>query len=738
MNRRIGFALFSAFTTAGLVFLTYSQLHGQARRLITKPIDENHLVRLVGNTRPEANAENDRGAVADGMRMDHLWLQLKRPAEKEKALDQLIQQQSDKNSPNYHKWLTAAQVGEQFGPAKEDIATVTSWLESHGFTIDSVYPHGFVIEFSGTAGQIRRAFHAEIHNLEVNGESHFGNMSDPQIPEALAPVVAGVVSMTNFMPHPMLRKHTEYSIGGGYQLMVPGDLATIYNFNPLYAAGISGQGQTIVVIEDTDVYATGDWSLFRKTFGLARAYPYGTLTQLHPAQGTGSVDGVAAAACTDPGNVVPNASEAAIDTEWATAAAPNAAIVLASCKDTTNFGGFIALQNLLTNGVGIGGGALPGVVSVSYGESEASNSAASNLYVNDLYQLAAASGVTVFAATGDEGAASSDANATYATHGITVSAFASTPYDMAVGGTDFSDSYAGTSSTYWSSTNGPNDNNALSYVPEIPWNDSCASVLIAGYKGYSATYGTTGFCNSSTGEASYLTTASGSGGPSNCATGAAGTTGVANGTCKGYAKPSWQSLVGVPSDGVRDLPDVSLFAANGVWGHYYLVCWSDPATTAVSDGSAPCTGVPNPNATTKSWSGFGGTSFAAPIMAGIQALVNEHQGGKSQGLVNPTYYSLANTEYGASGSTTCNSSNGNAIGSSCIFNDVTLGDMDVPCRALSGRGGGTFNCYLPSGTNGVLSTSNSSYSKAYGTAVGWDFATGIGTVNAYNLVMNWP
>jgi len=211
----------------------------------------------------------------------------------------------------------------------------------------------------------------------------------------------------------------------------------------------------------------------------------------------------------------------------------------------------------------------------------------------------------------------------------------------------------------------------------------------------------------------------GSGGPSGCATGSPSKSGVVSGTCKGYAKPSWQSLIGNPADGVRDIPDVSLFAANGVWGHYYVFCDSDTR----DEGGAVCTGAPS------GWSGAGGTSFASPIWAAFQSLVNQHIGAK-QGNPNPVLYSLAKAEYGTSGSTTCNSSNGNTVGSSCIFYDVTQGDMDVNCT-------GTNNCYRPSGTNGVLSTSNTSYSKAYGTGTGWDFATGIGSVNVYNLVMGW-
>jgi len=163
-----------------------------------------------------------------------------------------------------------------------------------------------------------------------------------------------------------------------------------------------------------------------------------------------------------------------------------------------------------------------------------------------------------------------------------------------------------------------------------------------------------------------------------------------------------------------------LFAANGVWGHYYVFCYSDPAQGA---GGAPCTGDP------ANWSGGGGTSFAAPIVAGVQALVNQSQGAP-QGNPNYVYYSLANQEYGATGKNSCVSTLGNGIDASCVFNDVAEGDMDVNCL-------GKFNCYTPSGTNGVLSTTSKAYSKAYNSKIGWDFATGIGTLNVNNLVTSW-
>ena len=397
--------------------------------------------------------------------------------------------------------------------------------------------------------------------------------------------------------------------------------------------------------------------------------------------------------------------------EWASAAAPNAAIELASCADTsTNFGGFIALQNLLSES-----GTPPAIVSISYGEAEAALGATTNAYISSLYKQAVAEGVSVFVSSGDEGAAGADANASVATHGIAVSGFTSTPHNVSVGGTDFGDTYAHTASSYWGSTNSSTYESALSYVPEIPWNDSCAGDLLATFEGYSSPLGTAGFCNSSLGKP-FLTTASGSGGPSGCATGASSTSNVVSGSCAGYSKPGWQSIIGNPADGVRDIPDVSLFAANGLWGHYYVVCYSDP-----NNGGVSCSGAPD------TWAGYGGTSVSSPIMAGIQALINQRTGSR-QGNPNPTYYSLAAAEYGASGNSACNSSLGNAVNPSCIFHDVTLGDMDVDCT-------GTHNCYTPSGTYGGLSTSNSALQAAYAAGVGWDFATGIGTVNANNLVM---
>jgi subtilase family serine protease len=677
------------------------------RELITQAVNNSQYVALRGNTRAGANANNDRGIVADSLPLEHMLLQLKRPAELAQALDQFTKDLDDRTSPNYHRWLTAAQFGEKFGLTQSDVDGVTGWLESQGFRVNQVYSNKVTIDFSGTAGQIRQAFRTEIHNLDVNGEIHIANMSDPQVPAALAPAVAGIASLHDFMPRPKNKPRANYTFtvsGSTYQAVVPADLATIYNLNPLFSMGISGQGQTIAVIENTNVYSATDWTTFRSTFGLS-SYTSGSFTQVHPGS------------CSNPGAVAENEGEAILDAEWASAAAPSAAIELASCSDTaTTFGGLIALQNLLN-----ASGTPPALVSISYGECEVENGAAANATYSSAFQQAVAEGVSVFVSAGDEGAAGCDGNAHDAAHGIGVSGFASTPYNVAVGGTDFGDSYAGTNSTYWNTTNTTTYGSAKSYIPEIPWNDSCASGLIASYLGYPQSWGSGGFCNSATGKADFINVVAGSGGPSGCATGSPNVNGVVGGTCAGYAKPAWQTgIFGNPNDGVRDIPDVSLFAANGVWGHYYIFCWSDTA-----NGGASCSGAPS------SWAGAGGTSFSSPIMAGIQALVNQSTGSR-WGNPNPHYYALAAAEYGSAGTSTCQS---NSPSSSCTFYDVTQGDMDVVC-------GGTTECYGSSGSGrsiiyGVLSTSSSSFVPAYSTGSGWDFATGLGTVNAYNLVSTW-
>src|SRR5580658_5966179 len=407
---------------------------GYPTPMISSPVNASQLTVLPGNTRPEANATNDEGPVAEALPMQHMLLQLKRSPEREAALQQLISDLHDSTSASYRQWLTPQDFAQHYGVAQQDVATVTSWLQSAGFTVNGVTPSGMMIDFSGTAGQVRTAFHTEIHHFNVKGVAHIANASDPMVPAALSPVIAGVVSLHDFRPQSQLVRRAANpsytftnSDGGTTHALVAGDVATIYNLKPLFAAGYSGTGQTIMVVEDTYLYSTNDWNTFRKTFGLTQ-YPHGSLTQASPRGFIYCANPGFQGNPSDPG--YGDDSEAAVDEEWASAAAPNAAIVLAACTDTTTtFGGLIALENTL-NGFADD---LPSVVSISYGEAEAANGRSANLSYYYAYQQADAEGVSVFVSSGDEDAASDDLG-NPATHGIGVSGFTSTPYNVSVGG----------------------------------------------------------------------------------------------------------------------------------------------------------------------------------------------------------------------------------------------------------------------------------------------------------------
>ncbi len=720
----------SMIAFAGLVFLaassaaSFAQGSPSSGPRVAQAIDETNLVELKGNVHPLARAEFDRGPVADSLPLEHLMLQLKRSPGQEQALQNRIAGLYNPHSPDYHKWLTAQEFGDSFGPSKRDISAVTKWLQSHGFKINVVYASGMVIDISGTAAQVRDAFHTEIHNYDVNGAKHIANAGEPQIPAALEPVVAGFTSLHDFMPHPAMHNagpvtkdsksgkwtpaksspNFSYSyFGNELYDVTPQDFATIYNLGPLRAASppIAGKGLAIAVLEDSDMIPA-DWNTFRTAFGLSSFA--GTLLQVHPAPPAKRFKN-----CSDPG-LTGSESEVAIDAEWAGAVAPDAAIEVASCADTkTTFGGFIAAQNLInsTNP--------PPLISLSYIDCESDLGKAGNASFKAVWQQAAARGISVFVAAGDGGAAACDDfnTSAAATQGIAVNGFASTPYNVAVGGTDFQDAVDGTIGTYWSTVNGTSGQSVLSYVPEIPWNDSCASSVLFGYAGSS---NGVDFCNSYQGQ-SFLNIVAASGGPSAV-----------------YSKPTWQAGVdGIPSDKTRDLPDVSLFAGNGLYTHALLYCMSDPAQNGV-----PCA-YSNPIDTV--FNSAGGTSFGSPPFAGIQALINQETG-QSWGNPNVMLYQLAANEYGSNTDpnqdnlTGCDSSNGNAVEDSCVFYDVTLGDNDVPCTKKKNQN--LRNCFRPSGLPfGVLSTSNKVPDVAYPTTTGWDFATGLGTVNVTNLVDAW-
>lgn len=666
--------------------------------MITQPVDERQLVVLAGNTHPLARAAFDRGPAPSGMPMRRMTLVLSRSEEQESTLRSLMEEQQTKGTANYHQWLSPEQFGKQFGPSDGDVATVVAWLKSHGFQIGNLSKGRIAIEFSGTAGQVEEAFHTSIHQYEVNGEKHWANSSDPSLPAALAPAVKGVLTLHNFPRKPEFTLHAAavanthqspgapplftYTSGNKeYYGLGPTDFATIYDVLPLWTAGIDGTGQTIAIVGETNINVS-DISAFRSLFGLPVNNPNVILNG------------------PDPG-IAGDEPEAVLDVSWSGAVAKNATIdLIVSASTETALGVDLSALYIVDNN-------LAPVMSESYGICEASLGNTGNAFYNAVWQQAAAQGITVVLAAGDGGSAGCDDfdSEAVASYGLAVSGFASTPYNVAVGGTDFNQVQEpyGSPSTYWSSTNNATtEASALGYIPETTWNQSCAGLGA-------------GECP---GSSNYLDIVAGSGGPSSCSTQ------DSNGNClSGYAKPGWQTGTGVPTDGVRDLPDVAMFASAGFNGSFYMMCEED--INGFFGTPAPC------SLTNQAFVGIGGTSASAPVFAGILALVNQKTAAQGesgrQGNANYVLYKLA-AQSGAS----CNSTTTAASGATCIFHDITQGNDSVPCEA------GSPNCGLGSSAGyGILVDPNNPKNPAWTTTAGYDLATGLGSVDANNLVKAW-
>ena len=666
---------------------------------ITQAVDEASLTVLKGNTYYMARAEFDQGPAPLDLPMNRILLVLRRSPDQESALQQLLNQQQDQSSPNFHKWLTPLQFGQQFGPSDQDVQAVTSWLQSHGFQVARVSNGRTVIEFSGTAAQVQEALHTSIHKYSINGEEHWANSANPSVPTALAPVIVGLASLHNFSPKPMNHYAGAFSRSkatglvtainpqftepggcdqdGNCYAVGPYDFATIYNVTPLWTAGTDGTGQTIAIVAQTDIHPQ-DFTDFHNVFG--QSVP--TLNIIH--------DGPA------PG-IIADEPEADIDTQWSSAVAKAATIdFVVSASTNSSAGVNLSAEYIVDNN-------LAGVMSESYGFCELGLGTGGNQFFNSLWEQAASQGISVFVSTGDSGSAGCDSHNNRSPapsqFGLQVNGFASTPFNVAVGGTDFNDPL--TPSVFWNSTNDIHQSSAKSYIPESVWNDTCTNPEFVDF-GFSNSAATN--CNNPQ-LSPFVNTVGGSGGASSCINGDGGDIS----SCSiGYAKPSWQSGTGVPADHVRDIPDVSLFASNGFNGSFYIICQSD-----VGGGDNSCD-LTQPNLF---FQGFGGTSVATPAMAGIMALVDQKTGSR-QGNPNYVLYKLA-AKSGAS----CNSSG--TLTSTCIFYDVTTGTNSMPC--VKSVPGCTFN---PSTAQyGVL--------NGYTAAPGYDLATGLGSVNAANLVAQW-
>ena len=537
-------------------------------------IDDNDTVILQGNVHALARPEFDRGAARASLSMERMILTLQPSPERQAELDSYSAELHDPSSFNFHRWLTPEEFGERFGPDPMDIDLITRWLTLHGFAVEGVAKGRIWINFSGTAADVERTFRTEIHDYYVDGRLHHANDRDPSIPRGLSDLVAGIVSLNDFPREAMLSSmqpaaqteaSPDYSSGSTHYLS-PGDFSTIYNVKVLYSAGIDGSGQSIAIVGRSHP-SSSNWSNFRSIMGLAANPPQVI------------VNGI------DPGDLGANEDlEADLDVEWSGAVAKNAVIIFVVSKSTSSSDGVdLSAQYIVDNN-------LAPVMSTSFSACESNLGTAGNNFYKNLWQQAAAQGITSFVSSGDAGAAGCNIGSDTNGSGRGVNGLASTPYNISVGGTQFSEG----AGAYWNTSNGAGYASALSYIPEAAWNESGT---ISGGSGLWSTGG---------------------------------------GASSIYSKPAWQVSPGVPADGKRDIPDISLSAA----AHDSYLVQTQGGLYAVY-----------------------GTSASAPSFAGLMALIVQETG-QRQGNANNRFYQLGNAQYGAGGA--------------AVFHDTTSGNNSVP------------------------------------------------------------
>ncbi|HEY0785548.1 MAG TPA: protease pro-enzyme activation domain-containing protein, partial [Acidobacteriaceae bacterium] len=582
---------------------------------------------------PLARAEFDGGRAEAATRMEGLSLSFAPSAAQRADLAGLLADQQNPASPLYHKWLTPSDFGARFGMSAHDLATAQAWLQAQGFVVGGVAKGRTSIQFSGTVGQVESAFHTEIHQYKVNGATHLANATAITLPASMAQAVSGVRNVAQFRPRPMhVRKlaspgaavSPNYTASNGDHYLTPADITTIYDINALYNAGYTGGGQKIAILGQSAI-STTDISAFNAAAGLGSGV---TINQnLVPNTGASTVQSSSG-----------DEDESEIDLEWAGAIAKGATLDFDYAGATG--GVFDALSYAVDQDV-------DSILSLSYGSCELYLLGTDISSLEGTLMQANAQGQTVLASAGDQGSTTCEFSqdgtspVTTAVQGLSVSYPASSAYVTAMGGTEFNEG----SGNYWNTSNSSSGGSATSYIPEMAWNDTTVAV----------SHG-------------------------------AGLTSTGGGVSTIFGKPSYQTAL-TPSDGVRDLPDISLDAA--VYHDGFLACTGGSCSTGFA-GAVTNNSI------------FGGTSFDTPIFAGILAIINQKNGLKSSGVgnINPELYRLYGT--------------GNA------FHDITVGNNDQPCTS------GSQDC--PSGTTEI----------GYAAGPGYDLATGLGSIDANNLATIFP
>jgi subtilase family serine protease len=686
-------------------------------------------IALKGNVRQQALPQYDQGPVDPAMKLGTMTLLTVPTAAQQQAITQLLAQQQDRKSPNYHKWITAEQYADRFGLSQNDMQQITGWLTAQGFSMVQAAHGRNWVSFTGTAAQVESAFGTEIHQYKVNGELHYANATAPMIPAALSGIVAGVRGLDDFHPKPLgvrRMRPNYYSSSQQFDYLAPGDIYTIYDINPLLnaATAINGTGQKLAVMGQIEIFLS-DINDFRTGFGLpaitcttAAAVPNDIITACSdPHFSYVPINGGPPVLSVSPTNNLGDLAESDLDIEWSAAVAPGAQVIFVDSDNTfTSF--YYAIDNQSTLG--------ESVISLSYGacEFDVQIGAANGeplLFEAELAK-ANAEGITFVNSSGDTGAAECDANGEtttatgLATQGVAVSYPASSQYVTGVGGNSLplADVFP-PSTTYFGTTNGPNGGTALSYIPEQAWNDD--EEFYAYCQAFPGEFCTQGGPNKVPGWVPITSVAtaqqnigisSSGGGVSNCAVQNAGFTACVS----GFPQPAYQTVTVPGQASGRFSPDVSFLATPNFPG--YIFCTQEfENNTVTSTGSSCASGIAT--AVDTNFSIIGGTSVSAPVFAGIVTLLNQYLAGSASpglGNVNPTLYSLAETP-----------ANG-------VFHPVTTGANTVYCEAGQPS---VQPVALQCPSSGILGFQASNSDPT----TGYNLVTGLGSIDVNKLAVAW-
>jgi hypothetical protein len=631
--------LISLLSLAALSSSVHLRAQSQLSRIDGKV---NSAVRgtIAGSRPASARAEDDRGALASVTPLHGMSVVFSRSADQEAELQQLLTAQQTPSSSLYHQWLTPEQFGARFGLSNADVATVESWLQQQGFSIDGIARGKTQIRFSGTAAQVKSAFGSELHSYASGGTTHYAPSTDLTIPAALSSVIQTVRNLSSFKPqaHVVFKPKSSQaapdftSSQSGSHYLTPKDVATIYDVNPVYNAGYTGSGQSIAVMGQSEI-ALSDIENFQTAAGFAAKDP--TLV-LVPNSGSAAYS-------------TGDEAESDLDLEYSSTIGKGATIYFVYVGNNQNYSVWDSLQYAVDN-------KLSPIITLSYGDCEPDLGSADYASLNSILEQGASQGQSIINSAGDSGSTSCygiSGLSTSVQKELAVSFPASSQYVTGLGGSEFlSADVASTNTTYWQSANGTDViSSALSYIPEQAWNDDSSSDGLS----------------SGGGGASIFT-----------------------------ARPSWQTgVTGIPSGSYRLVPDISLSSSPNNAG--YLYCSSDSQATGITGSCS--NGFRDSNS--KYLTVAGGTSFAAPIFAGMLSLINQKLGSSGQGVINSTLYSLA----------------ANSSTYASVFHDITSGSNE--CTA------GSSYC-------------SSAGQSEYATTTGYDQATGLGSIDLYNLFAAWP